>query len=41
MCFCIEKLADTFVYCYSDSEAQVHRKRAGGFRGQRFSEGYA
>jgi ESF2/ABP1 family protein len=24
-----------------DSEAQVHRKRAGGFRGQRFSEGYA
>ncbi|CAH8268829.1 unnamed protein product [Arabidopsis lyrata] len=23
-----------------DSEAQVHRKRAGGFRGQRFSEGW-
>lgn len=25
---------------YSDPEAQVHRKRAGGFRGQLFSEGY-
>ena len=24
---------------YSDPEAQVHRKKAGGFRGQLFSEG--
>ncbi|CDY67464.1 BnaCnng55100D [Brassica napus] len=33
------KLLIAFFGFYSDPEAQVHRKKAGGFRGQLFSEG--
>lgn len=26
--------------CLADADAQLNRKKAGGFRGQKFSEGY-
>lgn len=29
------------MYSYSDAANQIQRKRAGGFRGQFFSEGYS